>query len=632
MGTSAGSRRGRAGWRVLASFVSFLLLFGFALGQGGSWIALAEGERTPPVAAEEPADEAAAEEAPGAEEAAEEPAAEEASAEEDGAAEGAAPSAEPGGTVDADAPAAPDVGGGSGDDARSLEGSTDGSTGSEAVEPTAQEPDTPGAPSGDGIQPVLLTGNQNCTDVFAGSLLFEHRHEPVSDATIDLADESDGDVQGTLTIDVRGSVFDFSIAGGDPVSAVGVKGGTNANLFDYRPGGSLADTNLHPPVNPQNDRFYGLSHISFCWVDEPPVPSIDVEKTCEATVPLGEDITYMITVRNAGNEDLEDLEVTDALLGGDITGEFTFPDPFSPGDEVSERFTHSPGAGEVENSVTATGDGVESGDTVDDTDVCTTTVEQPNPSIGVSKSCDGVAHVGDTITYTIIVTNTGDEDLTGITVDDSVLGPLSAAFVDDLAAGASDTQQFQHVVSAGDADPIVNVVSVAGSGVESETPVEGVARCQTDILNPAIDIVKTVDEELIPIGTTVTYTYLVTNTGDTTLYDVSVDDDVLGHIGDIPSLEPGDSAELTADFVVGDEIVTNVAIAEGEDILGRSVSADDDAVVTPIAGETVTPPNPREPPFTGSEAGRLGLISLVLFGVGATVVAATRRRRPGEAG
>jgi hypothetical protein len=121
----------------------------------------------------------------------------------------------------------------------------------------------------------------------------------------------------------------------------------------------------------------------------------------------------------------------------------------------------------------------------------------------------------------------------------------------------------------------------------------------------------------------VTYTYVVTNTGDVTLFDITVDDDVLGHIGDIAQLEPGHSATLTADFVVGDVPVINVAIARGHDILGREVSADDDALVTPIAGE-----GPPPTPFTGSDAGRLAIISMVLLGIGATLVAATRRRRP----
>ena len=61
----------------------------------------------------------------------------------------------------------------------------------------------------------------------------------------------------------------------------------------------------------------------------------------------------------------------------------------------------------------------------------------------------------------------------------------------------------------------------------------------TDVANPAIQIVKTVSEEVVPVGTTVTYTYVITNTGDVTLYDITVDDDIMGHIGDIAVLEPG---------------------------------------------------------------------------------------------
>ena len=167
-------------------------------------------------------------------------------------------------------------------------------------------------------------------------------------------------------------------------------------------------------------------------------------------------------------------------------------------------------------------------------------------------------------------------------------------------------------------------MTAAGSGVGSRVVVDDLANCATDIIHPGIEIVKTVDEETVPIGTTVTYTYVITNTGDTTLYDISVDDDILGHIGDIEVLEPGQSVTLTKDFVVGDEPVTNVGTAEGEDILGRSVSSLDDATVTPIADVPPVPPTP----FTGSDAGRLGIISMVLFGIGVTVVATTRRRRP----
>jgi uncharacterized repeat protein (TIGR01451 family) len=363
-----------------------------------------------------------------------------------------------------------------------------------------------------------------------------------------------------------------------------------------------------------------------CDTDITHEPGIDVEKTCPLGVPFGEDVTFTITVKNTGNEPLENVEVTDALLGGDITAAFNLPDPLPVGNTVySEDFTYTPGANEdpVKNSVTASGDGVDSGDPASDTDECTTDIL--NPTIGVTKSCTALAHAGDTVTYTITVTNTGDEDLDNVRVLDTILGDLSASFADELAVGASESHDFDYVVLDSDPDPLVNEVTAKGSGVGSRVAVEALANCVTDLIHPAIEIVKTVDEDTVPIGTTVTYTYVVTNTGDTTLYDISVDDDILGHIGDIAVLEPGESATLTKDFVVGDVPVTNVGTATGEDVLGRSVSSDDDAIVTPIAGET--PPNPPTP-FTGSDAGRLGIISMVLFGIGVTVVATTRRRRP----
>jgi hypothetical protein len=245
-------------------------------------------------------------------------------------------------------------------------------------------------------------------------------------------------------------------------------------------------------------------------------------------------------------------------------------------------------------------------------------------------------HRGDTITYTFEVTNPGELELFDVELTDPICDAGTIELVDDgdgeggLAVGEVWHYTCLHLVTEDDPDPIPNTGTITGDTEEGEggEEVTDTDDHVVDIIHPAIDIVKTVDEETVPVGTTVTYTYVVTNTGDTTLYDVSVDDDILGHIGDIEVLEPGQSVTLTRDFVVGDEIVTNVATAEGEDVLGRSVSADDDATVTPIAGENPPTPTPPTTPFTGSDAGRLGLISIVLFGIGVTVVATTRSRRP----
>ena len=237
---------------------------------------------------------------------------------------------------------------------------------------------------------------------------------------------------------------------------------------------------------------------------------------------------------------------------------------------------------------------------------------------------------GEDITYTITVTNTGNEALEGVTVDDTLLGDITDQFDVDFSApfGVGEVATATVTYSPGaDEDPVVNSVTASGDGVDSGVQATDTAVCTSDVSNPGISIEKTVDQEVVPIGTTVTFTYVVTNTGDVTLYNISVDDDILGHIGDIAQLDPGQSATLTKDAQVSAEIVTNIGTAVGHDILGREVSASDDATVAPISGENPPPPNPPTP-FTGSDAGRLGLITMVLFGIGVTVVASTRRRRP----
>jgi len=66
---------------------------------------------------------------------------------------------------------------------------------------------------------------------------------------------------GDVTIDVNGLYFDWAATSG--VDAVIVKGGPTANV--YRADGELTSgTGLHAPINPDNGRPYGLSHLEFC--------------------------------------------------------------------------------------------------------------------------------------------------------------------------------------------------------------------------------------------------------------------------------------------------------------------------------------------------------------------------------
>lgn len=132
---------------------------------------------------------------------------------------------------------------------------------------------TAGAATAASVDPIFKAGNVTCTDVM-GPGFIELKVEPVADGTYS---------DGTLTVSVdeydtaSGEAFDFTA--NIPVQGVVVKGGPNANFYDYRPAGVLADTGLHAPVNADNGMYYGLSHISFCYKPFVPAGEITVDKT-----------------------------------------------------------------------------------------------------------------------------------------------------------------------------------------------------------------------------------------------------------------------------------------------------------------------------------------------------------------
>jgi uncharacterized repeat protein (TIGR01451 family) len=632
-GAAPSSRRPRR--RGRGTLASVLILFAFAGGQA-SLIAVAdqpviESETTPEGTAEATTSD---ETLPPEEAATEEVATEEnVSAEEPSAEDEAA------GTVAAEEPAE-----------ATGDGSSDESAAGSATEAAAV--DTPGPPSGDGVQPVFVKGNPDCLDVMAADdFLFEHKTGVPRDATITL---TSGALSGTLVVAVNenAETFRFTLTGDFVAAGVIVKGGSNANFYDYRPDGNDADTFLHAPVNPSNGKFYGLSHISFCLMEDvppPPTPVIDVEKSCPDSVDAGAAIEYTITVENTGDEALVDVSVDDTLLG-DITGDFVpaLSLGLAVGATATATVTHTPapGVGSVTNTVTATGTGAVSDTDDSDTASCETQITPPGPAIQIVKGgAPELVHRGDTITYQFEVTNIGDValfdvDLTDARCDAGTIDPGADV---DGSLGVDEVWHFTctHLVTQDDPDPIPNTATVRGDTVEGEggDEVTDQDTFQVDIIHPGITIVKTVSDDTVPEGTVVTYTYLVTNTGDTTLFGISVNDDVIGPIGTIASLAAGASATLTGTFIVGDSPTINIGTASGDDILGRTVTAEDDAVVTPIAGSgggdgpgcciAGGGGGLGGTPFTGSEVGLWSLLAAALTLIGGLTLWATRRRLDG---
>lgn len=105
----------------------------------------------------------------------------------------------------------------------------------------------------------LAEGNLKCEELGYGPGL---KVDPVSDGeytkdaltvTIETEDTADGPV--------------FSWTSNIGVDVVIVKGGPDSLVYTYDPE-SMGDVDLHAPVNPANDKYYGLSHIEFCYDEE----------------------------------------------------------------------------------------------------------------------------------------------------------------------------------------------------------------------------------------------------------------------------------------------------------------------------------------------------------------------------
>jgi uncharacterized repeat protein (TIGR01451 family)/MYXO-CTERM domain-containing protein len=381
-------------------------------------------------------------------------------------------------------------------------------------------------------------------------------------------------------------------------------------------------------------------------------PGIQVEKEADDdTVDAGEPIGFNITVWNNGPGVAKDVVLTDDLpgdvdwqidggsgaqfceiSGGTLTCEFG---DMSPGEGQGASYTVHVSA-DTDYTDCATLDNtavVTISNGPGDDDDASVTVNCPPIGIDIEKGGPDLAHVGDTITYDFTVQLTTDETLYDVTVTDPNCNEGAPVYVsgDDgdsaLEPGEVWSYTCTHVVTDSDPDPLPNTATVTGKSDDGRETTDQDDH-EVDLIHPDIRIVKTVSPDSGNPGDVVTYTYVVTNTGDTTLYDVTVDDDVIGHIGDIDELAPGESVTLTKDWTLPEDevLVTNVATATGTDVLGKEVEDDDDAFVTIV--EVENPPIPPKPTaFTGSEALKLGTFAGLLGLIGLAALAAARRRR-----
>ncbi len=305
-----------------------------------------------------------------------------------------------------------------------------------------------------------------------------------------------------------------------------------------------------------------------------PVPDYDftVSKTVDTAniTGLPATLTYTIVVTNTGDTDMTGVTPVDTLVQNGTPTSITLTGPTGDGGtvgtfEVGEIWTYT-GTHIVTQAQIDDGNDLVNGVVVtttemgatsrSDSDTTTITVTAAM-TIGKVPDVASVSNIGDVISYTITLTNTGATTISGLLVADPLLTGLSCvpgagAVPSDMAPGAvtTCTGTYTTVVAdfdgngGGDGD-IDNTATVTGTGAGGSGAInENDSAAVTLNINAELTITKTADDTTdVIVGQLITYTYAVENTGNQTITSISAAD---VHGGSGPAPVPG-SETLTTD-------------------------------------------------------------------------------------
>ncbi|WP_237191771.1 DUF7507 domain-containing protein, partial [Rothia nasimurium] len=310
----------------------------------------------------------------------------------------------------------------------------------------------------------------------------------------------------------------------------------------------------------------------------------------------GDVVTYEFTVTNTGNVNLSTFEVTDLLPG---LSAITYP---------ADR-TLAPKESKVATATyTLTQADINAGGVVN---TAKATVTPENPNVPKPDPKDGTTEVkvdqkpaftfvksnsfditgakaGDTVEYQFTVTNTGNVTLDSFEITDDKVGAITYPADMVLEPGESAIATATYTLTQAD----INARKVVNNATATVDPAGNIPapdpKEDTNTLNfdPKADyeFVKSSDYNAAnaKVGDTVTYKFTVTNTGNVTLSDITVQDNKVGAVT-VPAgttLEPGKSLELTADYT----------LTQADINAGGVVNVATANVVPPTG---VTPPAPK---------------------------------------
>ncbi|MFC1436124.1 beta strand repeat-containing protein [Streptacidiphilus sp. N1-3] len=336
----------------------------------------------------------------------------------------------------------------------------------------------------------------------------------------------------------------------------------------------------------------------------------------------GQQVAYSFLITNTGNVTLSGVAVQEIAFSGSA------PAPavscpagaasLAPGASVTCTADYTVtqtdiNAGQITNNAMATGT-PPTGPTVNSPPSDATVTATPAPALDLVKSASpkAVTAAGQSVSYSFLITNSGNVTLSAVTVTESVFtgtgtAPVVSCPADaaSLAPGASVTCTADYTVTQTD----INTGQIDNTAVAHGTPPNGPtvdsppsSTTVTATANPALTVVKSVDAtRLTAAGQVLHYAFLVTNSGNETLTDVTVHETAFSGAGTAPviscppgaaSLAPAASVTCTADYTVTQADIDSGHLANTADATGNP----------PSGPPTSSPPSSVDVPNTPAPA------------------------------
>lgn len=404
-----------------------------------------------------------------------------------------------------------------------------------------------------------------------------------------------------------------------------------------------------------------------------PVPMSITKAVDKNTAVHGDELAYAIEVTNSsGNlycenatliltdditDVLVDAEASFAALSGSVAT-WTFEN-VACGETVSASFTATVLDSALDGAVIENTAWVR--DAGDNESVTSNTVETlisapVAPVLAISKTVNTkLANPSDTLTYTVIVSNTGDGDAYEVSLLDVL--PAGITFADANGKNAGDTEKTWtwDMLAVGDdvtvtydaivdsmagVDSYKNVATATASNFDHEVSDDAIIEVRIPVVlddeAPLLSIEKTVSVDFANPGETVTYTVVVTNIGDAPALNVTLTDvlpkglvftkdGTTTRTWKLDDIVPTENVTITYAVIIDASTISgkyvNVAVATADD----TPRVDDNATVEvreiQVLGEEAPP---TVLPVTG--AGILGIVVGSILALGSVLVLRRRTR------